>query len=732
MLYRCVILTYVFLFVVSTPSKGQELSGKERAYLYHAAFNSPKIEHHLKYFFHYEKDSLPMINDTLPNFDSIAYYIIEHPNKMQWEPRFMKGQENGLLLELSHKLAMRNLNQVVAYNTNMPKAKKEKFELENPENYLTLLKENLPPSVVNNGTINNDVKQVLASNYTNSDRITRLRNTAIPETTVKNIVTAINKTNAQWINQETIRIFNILGGQIDTQKIQSFLMAAGDGAGSIDKNNGYEAQIHTPIAQSIYQIINHFGYGLKLGKPGRNSDVPIYTNLTKTENSKTYGKNISTNIHFTVWGYTEIAQTTVVVFKNQKAYPLFGQKHHPFLSTDSSYNGERTYYSIINELEHVMIADLKEMLYGKRGFEYQINKNKDYAEDLRMKIKKTEVKLNAMRYGGVPTSKGGKKKKKTTQEYYVWLNSELEATLAEIKRLELAWEEAQEKLSYFEAELDKMKRTIGYTWMTYEIEDSIATFSDGSTFNLKTQDFTFPGTDIPEDYEIRLIAIPEEPLMRPSDEVFVAAIQYPSEPQNYIIFDQAYIDQFEKNYPLLTQTFTEKDSAIVEQIMVDIYRMKKYPDVRIVGHGAISRQAQSADYIQNYPGDTKEAQKEARNSDAFSKQRKVTLTYNINTHKINVDGYTDPVIYNGYTPESWAKDTAAKEPQFKNELFSAAKAMATFDDWSRSLLEIGKDHVSAEVYDDVEKKISKMRKKARARFSYGEEMKLKDYEKEWK
>lgn len=726
------IIIFLTLIVLAFNLKAQEFTAEEKAYLYHAAFNSPKIEHELRYFFHFENDSLPMINDTLPDYDSIGFYIIQKPVKMQWESQFMRGQQNGLLLELCHKLAMRNLNLTIAYNTNMPKVKKEKIELNDPKSYLEILKDQLPAQAITNNAIHEDVKKALASSYTNSDQMVRLNSAQFSESTVKQIIDAINKTNEIWINKETIRIFNLLGGVVDQKKIETYLMAAGDGAGSIDKNNGYEAQIHTPIAQSIYQIVNHFGYGISMGKPNSKGKIPLFTNIAKTQSGKTYGKFVNTNIHFTVWGYSEEAQTTVVVFRDNKAYPLFGQSHHPFLSADSAYNGDRTYYQIINKLENEIIADLKEKLYGKRGFEWLINKNKDYAEDLRMKIKKTEVKLNAMRYGGVPDSKSGKKKKKKTQEYYVWLNTELENTLAEIKKLELAWEEAQEKLSYYETELDKMKRTIGYSWVSYEMKDSVAYFEDGVTFNLRTQDFMFPGTNIAEEYEIRLIAVPEAPLIRNTNEVYVSAIQYPGEPQDYIVYDATYQDRFEKQFPLVTATFAPKDSAIIEQLLVEISQLKKYPEARIVGHGAEFRKGSGGDYISNYPGDTPEKRQQNREDEDFKKLRKVEVRYNLNTHQLVIDGYTDQVIYQGFVPDDWSKDTTENEPQFKNRLVSAAQAMATFDDWSNSLLSIGKDYVSEEVYNEAEKKIKKMRKKAVARFGEGYEIKLKDYEKNWK
>lgn len=720
-------LLLIITFSLSYAGLCQKFTPKEKAYLYHAVQYSPIIENELHYFFHYEDDSLPMINDTLPDYDSIAYNIIKDPTKMQWEHQFMPGQENGLLLELAHKLAVRNLNIVIAYNTNMPKAKKEKLKLQNPKSYAKLLRSKLPGAAVQSGKIKNDIKSIMSTSYTNSDRIARLMNTSLPKSTVKNIIETINETNNSWMIQEMRRIYKTLGGNIEENKISTYMQAAGDGAGTIDHNNGYQEQMHPPLKESMPQIMNLFGYNIK------NKKARLLPSTVNRERGKTYGSNQETNLHFTVWGYSEDAQTTAVILKGKKIYPLFGKTGFPYLSPDSCYGGKRTYYMIINELEHEIIADLKEQIYGKRGFEYQINQKEEYEEELRYEIKETEVDLNAKRYGGVPDTKIAQKQQKKQQEHLVWLHKELQKTIEEIKELKIAWERAKKMLSIYNDRLDEMKRTIGYSWMKYELEGCIATYSDGTIFNLSTQDMTFPGTEIEEDYELRLIGVPEEPLKRATDEVYASVIQYPTTPEDGVIFNRKYVDAFQENsVEFQDSALNHTDTAMIQQIMNDFENVKKMPAFRIVGHGAEVRRNSGADYLNQYPGETEETKKEARQSDDFKNQRYVIVKYNKYEHKLLIHAYTDNVVYDGKIPEDWQDIAQEKEKRYKNYLYSSAQALSVFDQWTKLFLKYGKKHTNQEKYEEVSDKIEKLRKKAEALYGTQGQMDFKDYQSVWK
>ncbi len=80
--------------------------------------------------------------------------------------------------------------------------------------------------------------------------------------------------------------------------------------------------------------------------------------------------------------------------------------------------------------------------------------------------------------------------------------------------LEALMDKYQIRLSHF-------KQLMGLNWASYTEKDGLYTFSDSCTFDMYTQEFIFPAKYEAEDFEVRLIAIPESCLSEQADEVML-------------------------------------------------------------------------------------------------------------------------------------------------------------------------------------------------------------------
>jgi hypothetical protein len=331
-----------------------------------------------------------------------------------------------------------------------------------------------------------------------------------------------------------------------------------------------------------------------------------------TSDFTTVGNNRITNLHFDVWGYNSKKQTTVVIEKNGLSYHLFGAGDTRFLSPDSTFSEGATFQSIINDLEHNKIANLFEMIYGKRGFDYWIDYNKKKKDETELKIevnekaysdltmrpintsgkaprsvKKAKKKSNKNPGGPIdyqPKTDAGKKEKRKSQNTIVALYNRFEAYKKKIAELEKQKQEAIDLMAIYQLRLDNYKREMGYNWATYTEDDGLYTFQDSTTFDLYTQEFQFPASVKKEDFEVRLLAIPESSISDQADEVMLHIQLADAEPNFNARLQIELQDVFTSDkWNLDRNLFTEKDSVAFLQFFEGL--LDKKVDFSIIARG---------------------------------------------------------------------------------------------------------------------------------------------------
>src|SRR5690606_33367498 len=95
---------YLFLILNAFPVFSQDnwddLSGEQKAFFYHIARRTEIIEPELFHLFEFT-DSIPMINDTLPDYKYVEKQVVNDPEKLLLNKDQFARKPNGLISDLA-------------------------------------------------------------------------------------------------------------------------------------------------------------------------------------------------------------------------------------------------------------------------------------------------------------------------------------------------------------------------------------------------------------------------------------------------------------------------------------------------------------------------------------------------------------------------------------------------------------------------------------------------------
>lgn len=538
---------FLLLLILVSSAYCQEinepLSGTEKAFLYHHTRKTEVLNRELFHLFEFT-DSIPYITDTLPDYTYIEKKIVQSPDLLVIHHSELKRKPIGLVYDLSIRYALWELGQVLQYRNSTAEADQHlKPKLKLFEEYV---REEAPQSVIrtlNNGeyTLAKTVRGYYSASLTTADKLASIINSGYNQLDQMLILNAIMRAEEMYVSERSIEVFNYLtGSELDSRNL---LSALGDGGNWATLETG----ISTPYSVGLPDEIGLFRFRIEevFNKEREEKEL-------KVQDVQSYSFDLDkvkeTVIHTDVFGYHPERQTTISIQSGGKSYVLYGKNEHRLVSPDSSYGEGTTYWRLMSRLEHFYIANLKEDLYGKRGYEYQINVFEEKIEKTKLNIKKTEFRLDELRHtpegkpkikkkkikkkdlgrsdqdgGGHPTSKLSRldKKKNIEQNRLLQLNGQLDAQKGILRQLIEDMEKAHKRLIKYETLLDKMKKTLGYEIMSYEQDGCTYLFADGAYFDYRTQNFIFPPDHSSGSFTIKHISFGEALFDDQIDENFV-------------------------------------------------------------------------------------------------------------------------------------------------------------------------------------------------------------------
>lgn len=700
------LLFFVLLFVQTAHSQNQPLTPVERAYLFHIVKKSPILNDHIGRYFEYSGDEIKFANGNI-NYDSIESVIINDPEILIIRHNEIAKSPKGILAEAANKTAIWELNKMLlAKRTKDPLFDTYEYRYSQFEG---ILMQHLPASVLNETrtALHPRMDNVLNPSLSLDDKVAQLssfRNMTNEDELqiIQGISIAINS----YVEQRTKEIFTYLGGEYTT--FQNVLTAAGDGSLTSGLLDEREKDEKGRWNKGLPKAIGLFPYQVYLTQPKTKKEEPKVEPMRyTTTDMKTVGEHRATNLHFDVWGYNAAKQTTVVIEKNGKSYHLFGSGETRFLSPDSTFSSGTTFQSIINNLEFVKIAELTEKISGKKGYEYWIEYYKQKKDETELKIVKAEknysdlgykpistsdkpsqkvkkAKKRAIKAGvgadkwdAAPTTDAGKKQKGKGQHTIVSLYQQFDWYKAKIKELEKEKQEAIDLRARYQLKLDEYKRIMGTNWVTYTESDGLYTFADSATFDLYTQEFQFPAAEKAEDFEVRLIAIPESALSNQADEVMLHLSLVDSKPHYNARIQLQLLDQFESNqFSLENPLFSEKDSISIRQFFEALLEKDKLFKVIARGQGiglwngvqVVRDPAKNETGSYGATGKDDETYKRLRLSEVFINiERDIVM---------EVNSYTDPVKSNFSQISATVNVLKVKYNLSENDVLSAYRTVS--------------------------------------------------------
>lgn len=667
----------IFLFFCSITVFGQDhisINPEERAYLFHIVKKSPILDQNIGRYFEYQGELIKFPNGNL-NYDSMETVIINQPDKLLIHHAEIAKSTKGIIAEAANKMAIWELNKMLL-------AKRIKdVDFQRYEEKYTLFENFLVeklPLVTLDETGKKPIARmdnVLNPGLSLDDKIAQLTSfrgmTHIDElATIKAINYAVN----QYVEKRTLEIYRALGG--NASEFRNVLTAAGDGSLTSGLLDEREKDEKGRWNRGLPKAIGFFPYDVSLSIPKTKKEEPKVESKAYTiTDFNTVGGNRTTNLHFDVWGYNSIKQTTVVIEKNGKSYHLFGSGETRFLSPDSTFSKGITFQSIINDLEFKKVGDLTEKIEGKKGFDYQIEYYGIKRDETEMKIEKEEKsynnsgyttittsskpsrqvkknKKNAVKAGagadnweGPPTTDANKKNKGKEQNDIVSLYERFAWYKAKIKELEIERQEAIDLRARYQQRLDNYKRLMGYNWMAWTEKDGLYTFQDSTTFDMYTQEFQFQASDKVEGFEVKLIAIPESSLSDQADEVMLHVSLVDAKP-NYNARIQINLnDQFASNqWELPNKLIQTSDSVAVLQFFEAL--LDKEKSFSIIARGQGIGQWNGVQTVKNnQPVELNAYPSVGKMDSTFSRLRFSELTIHLERAILmEVNSFTDPVI----------------------------------------------------------------------------------------
>ncbi|MFT5824300.1 MAG: hypothetical protein ACI8ZM_005567 [Crocinitomix sp.] len=687
-------LYILLLFVGSTGLSQQswdDFTGKERAFLYHQTRRVELLKLELFHLFEYS-DSIPYINDTLPDYSYVERQIVAHPSLLKLHSDQMMRKSDGLVSDLAARYAIWELSQILQFRNST--AEEDMPLLEKLKTFEKYVLEEVPQSAVrtlNNGNyvLAKTVQGYYAASLTVSDKMAAILNSGYSQLDQMLIINAIMAAEEKYVNLRTKEIFKVLGGG---NAGVNHISAVGDGSNWAEITGGF----NTPYSIGLPDENGIFKFNIE---QVFDEEKELKNLVVKTVERKQFTTNSDSNtvVHVDVFGYHPERQTTIAIQKGGNSYVLYGKNDHRLVSPDSTYGEGTTYWRLMYNLEFYHIAGIKEDLYGKRGYEYQIDLFEKKIETTKLQIKKTEYRLDKLRYtpegtpkikkkknkkknlgmsdqdgGGHPTSKLSKldKRRNVEQNRLVQLNGLLNGQKSMLKQLKIDMEEAYIKLVKWETKLDGMRKNIGYIMMEYEVENNIYTFKDGAQFNYLTQDFTFPKDRSEEVFQVYHISFGKEVFDEKIDENFAHIHISKHENHSKYKLKRVVLDEGRK-------TLTVSDSVQIMELFNYLAKKESKASLEIIAGGVLG---------ENKGGYFRDSSKQIKTFDKAAATNRGVVKYDGEiTRALNL---TITVFEDAMIPENFGiyqadfdKLKAKNEGMNEVDFYSGIRAKKAADDW---------------------------------------------------
>lgn len=723
-LFTCRYLIFIPLFFCLNifGQVSQQLTPEIQAYLFHIVRKSPILENNVGSAFEYSGPIVKLADNSI-NYDSIDKILTVSPNLLIIRTDILAKSPKGILIEACNKTSIYEIcRQIQKYSEGDPIT-----ALPLLDRYLTLFFNQLPNEMKRGKLyellLNPVQSPILLSNYSFNERLYNLQlNGYTKAADNKTLLEAQGKAMNQTIEERTRSLFQLLGG--NSTLFQSVLMAAGDGSYTEGMLQERDKDEQGSYNKGLPRAIGLFPYEIELNDDKKS----LRTKRIATQDLFTVGNQKLTQLHFDVWGYNSINQTTVIIEKGGRQYPLFGSQTTRFLTPDSTFSKGNTFMKVLNDLTDITYNELKEQLEGKNGLNQQVSEAQQqlgeietlinqkegdlgelYKEDYRTKNRAKRKELKQRRNDDPnlalkPTTKARKKAKNKRQTDLIELYAGYDETMETLEVLIEERDEVAKEFAHRDRILHWYQHLLGDQWMKFNSINGLYTFEDGTTFDIFTQELTFPPSDSSEYVEIRLLSIPEDYEGESSDEIMMHISLVDARPYYDADFEVSFEDVFKPDsFDFEGQIFTEKDTAFFRKFF-DAFNKNALPiEIILEGMGIglwkdslIIRDIEQKE-LKGYPGNTVEEKQASRESWEFKSLRHTALQVKISRSlEIHIESATDPVVSNLTATQFPIESILKANSLSKNELLSVLRTRSILVQTKNELIAICPRYLSTQ------------------------------------
>lgn len=693
----------------------RQLTPEVKAYLFHTVRKSPILERNIGNAFEYSGPVIKL-EDGQINYDSIDKILIIEPNYLVIRSEILKKSSKGILTEACNKTAIYEMcRQIGLYNSG---ASTKGLPL--LLRYFTLIFEALPYEFqrgkVYDALTSTDYSPILLTNVSFNERLYIMKAQApMKVDELKDLFEAQEKAINKTIGERTLQLFGLLGGV--SNKFESLLMAAGDGSYTEGLLRERDRDENGEWNKGLPKAIGLFPYKVSLTKDKK---PELKTSRITERSMYTFGNNQNTELHFDVWGYNSNNQTTVIVEKGNRQYPLFGSTSTRFLTPDSSFSKGVTFMKILNDLYQKTYIELNNNLFSENGLDKQLKDSKQllgeietainekegdlgelYKEDYHTSNKLTRKERKEILKGSLTgekniktKTKARKKAKNKKQWDLVDLYGAYDETFATMEALTAEYNTAADEYNAYLDLYNKYKFQLGTQWLSFTEKDGLYTFADGTTFDIYTQNLVFPPNDSSELVQVRLLSIPEDYEGNASDEIMLHISMVDAEP----FYDADYSIEFNDvflpdSYAYQGSIFNASDSVFLKKLFTEYEKSKLPIKLSLEGKGigmlldSIVVRDPLQSELPSYPGADSDEINTARMSSAFKSLRQSRVQLKLNRSiQIHIESTTDPVKSN-LTSSSFSVDSYLNSNKIsKNELLSLLRTRTIMLQLKRELV----------------------------------------------
>jgi hypothetical protein len=225
-------------------------------------------------------------------------------------------------------------------------------------------------------------------------------------------------------------------------------------------------------------------------------------------------------------------------------------------------------------------------------------------------------------------------------------------------------------MATYQRRLDYYKQLMGLNWAKFTVNEGLYTFQDSTTFDIFTQEFQFKATKEVEDFEVRLLAIPENCLSDQADDVMlhinlIDATPFYDSRLHLELNDVFESDKWELSRPL----FTENDSVAIRQFFEGMLNKKMKFSISAKGQGIGAWNG--ARTVKNEKPVEELSYKGSRMDSTYLRLRKSELFVTLDREIfVDVNSYTDPVASNLKIDDAAILELMAKYKLSKNDILS--------------------------------------------------------------